>query len=196
MKTLALTLSLFFVVSQNAQQKNIFTKSVQIENFIPFIVDNFQKDLDSIKNHNITFLLPVIDSNNLIENNFILKQGFRLLSNRLNEDDKITIIAYSSINGEVLKTTSVKQLNKILYGLNNIDKSISKTVDDGIQLGYDTADANFDEDAINSIVIIRDSKIKAKAVSLIKNKEKRPRNNAVLLTLISLAPEMIKLLKE
>jgi len=196
MKKLALNLLLLIALQVNAQQHNIFTKSVQLENFIPFIVNNYKSELNSIKNRNITFLLPITDSNLLIEKNIILKQGFRLLSNRLTENDNISIVAYSGINGEVLKTTSPKQLKKILYALDNINNNISITVEDGIQLGYDIAENNFDEDAINSVVIIRDLKSNIKVTAIKEEKEKRPRNNAVILTILSLAPEMIRLLKE
>ena len=194
---ITLLLVLFTIIQINAQQKNIFTKSVKIDEFIPFIVANYKKDLDSIKTKNIVFLIPISDVNVLTEKNIILKQGFRLLSDKLNEDDMISLVAYGNLNGIILKSTSVKELKKILFSMNNIEKSIAEIVEDGIQLAHDITDANFDENAINSIVLIRDSTINNKKIASFKSKkDRKPRNNAVLLTLISLAPEMIKILKE
>lgn len=196
MKKLATALIVLFVMQIEAQEKNIFTKSVQLQEFIPFIVNNYKREIDSIKTRHITFLIPVDNLDEITENSIILKQGLRLLASRLSEDDTVSIVAYSSINGEVLKPTSPKELKKILYALNNIEKSVSEKHKDGIQLGYNLANENFNEEGVNSVVIVRDANAGKKLASTKKKKEKRPRNNAVLLTLISLAPEMIKILKE
>ncbi len=196
MKKLATALIVLFVMQMNAQEKNVFTKSVQLQEFIPFIVSNYKKEIDSIKTKHITFLIPVDNPDEITENSIILKQGFRLLVSRLSEDDTVSIVAYSSINGEVLKPTSPKELKKVLYALNNIDASVSEKHKDGVQLGYDLANQNFNNEGINSVVIVRDANAGKKIASFKKKKEKRPRSNAILLTLISLAPEMIKILKE
>jgi len=196
MRKLATALIVLFVMQIEAQEKNIFTKSVQLQEFIPFIVNNYKREIDSIKTRHITFLIPVDNSDEVTENSIILKQGLRLLASRLSEDDTVSIVAYSSINGEVLKPTSPKELKKILYTLNNIEKSVSEKHKDGIQLGYNLANENFNKDGVNSVVIVRDTNAGKNLASTKKKKEKRPRNNAVLLTLISLAPEMIKILKE
>ncbi len=196
MKKLATALIVLFVMQMNAQEKNIFTKSVQLQEFIPFVVNNYKKKIDSIKTRHVTFLIPVDNPDEVTEKSIILKQGFRLLSDRLSEDDTVSIVAYSSINGEVLEPTSPKELKKILYALDNIEKSVSEKFKDGIQLGYDLANKNFNSNGINSVVIIRDTNTGKKVASLKQKKAKRPRNNAVLLTLISLAPEVLKILKE
>ena len=197
MKNQITTLVVLFVMIQiNAQQKNIFTKSVKINEFIPFIVNNFQKDLDSIKNRQITFLLPIHNTEMSIEKKIILKQGFQLLSDRLTEDDSISIVAYANVNGLVLESISAKEIKSILYAIENTEKNISQTVKDGIQLGYETADNNFNENAVNTIVMIRDTEFTEKATFTNIKKEKKPKSNAVLLTLLSLTPEVLRIIKE
>jgi len=207
-KQITFVFVLFVIVQINAQENNVFTKSVQIETFIPYIVSNFKTTSDSTKTKNITFLIPATSTDELTENTILLKQGFRLLCDKLGKNDKVTLIAYSGLNGEFLPTTAGKEVKKVLYALNNIEESIKIKVEDGIQLGYDTADANFDENAVNTVVLIRDTNAvnevvktdeetskKDKTEKKVK-KEKKVKSNAILLTIISLAPEVLRILKD
>ncbi|PHR69253.1 MAG: hypothetical protein COA67_11020 [Lutibacter sp.] len=188
---------LFVIVQVRSQENNIFTKTVQIEEFIPFVVNNFPKEIDVEKYRNITFLIPITNLGATDETSVILNQAFRLLSRRLNEEDMITLVVYSAINGEVLKSTSVKELKKILYALDNVNTSISELFEDGVQLGYDIADTNFDEDAVNTVVMIRSSaKVNGNSFTHQNVKPKKKKNNIVLLTLLGLAPEIISILKD
>jgi len=198
MKKIITSFFLLFVIAQvQSQEKNILTKTVHIEELIPFVVNNFMKETTAEKYRNITFLIPITNLNAVDETNIILKQAFRLLSRRLNDDDRITLVAYSAINGEVLKSTSPKKLKKILYALDNVNASISHLYEDGIQLGYDIANANFNKNAVNSVVLIRSSaKVNINSLTNQQIKPKKVRNNIVLLTLLGLAPEIISLLKD
>ena len=196
-KIITSILMLYVIVQMQSQENNIITKNVQIEEFIPFVVNNFSKGKKTEKHRNLTFLLPVTNIDETDETSILLKQGFRLLLDRLNEDDRITLVAYSAINGEVLKSTSVKKRKKILYALENINESVSRLFDDGIQLGYDIADANFDETAVNMVVMIRSS-VKVNNANIAKQevKPKKEKNNLFLLTLLGLAPEILNILKD
>lgn len=198
MKKITTSLFLLFVIVQvKSQENNIFTKTVQLEEFIPFVVNNFPKEIEAEKYRNITFLIPISNLGGVDETSVILNQAFRLLSRRLNEDDMITLIVYSAINGELLKATSATELKKILYALDNVNTSVSELFEDGIQLGYDIANNNFDEDAVNTVVMIRSS-AKANSVNLTPQmtQPKKKKNNLVLLTLLGLAPEIISILKD
>ncbi|MEE9349624.1 MAG: hypothetical protein V3U80_06215 [Flavobacteriaceae bacterium] len=201
-KSSTLIFALFIVAQLIAQENNVFTKSVQIKSFIPYVANNFKVATDSTVTNNITFLIPATVTDEITENSILLKQGFRLLSDKLGENDKITLIAYSGLNGEFLPPTSAKEIKKILYALNNIETGIKVTVEDGVQLGYDKADENFDIQSINTVVLIRDSnatnavvKTENKTVKKEK-KEKKVRSNVILLTIISLAPEVLRILKD
>ncbi len=61
MKTIiTLILVTFTITSGIAQEKNIETFSVSIENLIPFIVDNYASGFnDESANKNLTFLIQV-----------------------------------------------------------------------------------------------------------------------------------------
>ncbi len=198
MKNFFISVLLLFIIGQiQAQENNIFTKTVQLESLIPFIVDNYNQDDEAEQSRNIIFLIPVSEYGLSPDALFVLNQSFKLLSTRLNEEDQISIVVHSGINGQVLNSVSPLELKKVLYAINNIEKSVSQIHEDGISLAYEIADSNFDEDAINSIVMIRSSKqFEMQNVANDKVRQKNGKGNLILLTLIGLAPEIIDALKD
>jgi hypothetical protein len=194
-----LSVAFFLVNLCHAQEKNIETESVSIENFISFIVRNYDTKKDDRTPINITFLLQVSEQGYSIEDEVILKQAFKLLSNRLNEDDTISLISYSGLNGIALKQCSVKELKQILYTLDNFKTCIEEFHKDGIELGYAYAKENFVDEAVNSVVMIRNPNSTNnssfyKAQLTVEPKKKK--NNAVILMAITLLPEIISVLKD
>jgi len=200
MKQLLASLFVLFVVVQvKSQEKQIFTKSVQLEALIPFIVNTYNAKRERSKYHKITFLVPISSVDNIDRNMVIVKQSFRLLSSRLQENDRITLVGYSAINGILVNNKSPKALNEILLVLNDVKSNISRIYKDGIQLGYDLSENTYDDDAINSLVMIRasNSSIAIKKTNSNKKvkKEKKKSSSVVWMTLIGLAPEIISALK-
>ncbi|WP_028871222.1 hypothetical protein [Psychroserpens burtonensis] len=118
-----------------------------------------------------------------------------MISKRLSEDDSITIISYSGINGVVLEKTSPKALKKIMHALENYKSSIKELHSDGIQLAYTYAQENFEEDTSSTVVMIRNPK--ASSASYIQNAEApKKKSNTILITAIGLLPEIISLIKD
>jgi hypothetical protein len=133
-----------------------------------------------------------------IEDKVILKQAFKLLSKRLSENDLISIITYSGINGIALNQTEPYNLKRILHTIDNFKSSIKEIYPDGIELAYDYAEENFNEEAINTVVMIRNSNILAQNYNtsvLTAQSQQKSKNNAVLLTAITLLPELIAIIK-
>jgi len=201
-KLVTFVVVLFVLVQVKAQENNIFTKSVKLSEFIPFIAKNYPIAIDSVKQKQLTFLIPVDTSDNVSEKNIIIKQGIRLVLNRLTDNDRISIVAYGEVNGEILPPTSPSESQRILYAVTNSKESISVKNRDGIQLAYDLADANFKKEAINTIILIRNAntisiqKQKNKNANAEKTVVKKASNNAIWLSLISMTPEIIRLLKK
>lgn len=128
----------------------------------------------------------------------LLKQGFKLISERLDEDSKVTIVAYSKFNG-ALNSTPANEVKLILHTLSDLKGSISEFYNDGISLAYKTAEDNFDEELENSVVMIRiDQKAQNEIVN-IEKEEKKIKNikktNALLVAALTLLPEVINLIK-
>jgi len=98
---------------------------------------------------------------------------------------------------EILPPISPIKVKNILYTLNNFKKDNSlKKGKNGILLAYDLADKYYKENTSSTVVIIRDleaSKNKPKILS--ENIKDKSSKNKLLVSLISIAPEVIKLLK-
>lgn len=189
----------FVIPSSIAQEKNIETHSVSIENIIPFIVDNYAiKGNGEQVAKNLTFLIQMPETELDGESKIILKQEFKLLSSRLAENDNISIVTYSGFNGIALKQTSPKDLKKILFVINDFKSSVKEFHNDGIELAYNYTQDNFDEDAINTVVMIRNPNVLLgnsayNNASLVEPPKKK--NNAVLITAMSLLPELLAIIK-
>jgi len=200
MKTLITLIFVAFTITPSiAQEKNIETFSVSIEDLIPFIVDNYainKNDESAIRN--LTFLIQVSNQKLDVESEIVLKQAFKLLSKRLREDDIISFVTYSGFNGIALKQTSPKDLKKILFTINNFKSSVKEFHKDGIELAYTYTRENFIEEAINSVIMIRNPNASLN-VSAYNNSaasvKPKKKNNAVLITAISLLPEILAIIK-
>ena len=107
-------------------------------------------------------------------------------------------MTYSGFNGIALKQTSPKDLKKILFVINDFKSSVKEFHNDGIELAYNYTQDNFDEDAINTVVMIRNPNVLLgnsayNNASLVEPPKKK--NNAVLITAMSLLPELLAIIK-
>jgi len=199
MKSLITLILIAFIISPSiAQEKNIETLSVSIENLIPFIVDNYALNQNNkLTNRNLTFLIQVSEFGLDTESQIVLKQAFKLLSRRISKDDNISIVTYSGFNGIALKQTSPKNLKKILFTINNVKSSVKEFHKDGIELAYTYTKETFKADAVNSVIIIRNPNASSTgiATNTAANVKPKKKNNAVLITAISLLPELIAIIK-
>lgn len=191
-KNLFVTMMLI-TLSLQAQKKNITTQSVEIDNLISFVVENYKPIKTATKQSKNIVLLVQFNNDLSAENMVVLKQSLKLICSRLTKDDNISILTYSGVNGVVLKQTSVTKIKKILSSIVDFNASIKEMHKDGIDFAYEYADSNFDEDAINSIVMVRNSNPTATVSN--DNQGKKKRNNAILLTAISLLPEVLAVIK-
>ena len=195
-------LLMFFVASGMSQEINIETQSVSVENLIPFIVETYptSNEDEESQNKKITFLLQTSSGELSTEDAVIYKYAFRLLSERLSENDLISIVAYSGLNGIALDALSPKEIKKILYTIDNLSTSIKEFYPDGIDLAYAYAKENFIEEAQNSVVMIRNPNIQSD-VPLVGNatevtNKPEQKNNTILLTAIALLPQIISVIKD
>ncbi|MBT8273661.1 MAG: hypothetical protein KJO77_07640 [Bacteroidia bacterium] len=175
----------------------IVTKSVEIDDLISFVVQNYESEDIDMKN--ITFLIQVKEDEMDGENLVMLKQSFKLISERLSEDSKISIATYSKFNGVALEPTNAKDLELIMHTLIDLKGNIAEFYDDGISLAYKHAEENFEDNADNSVVIIRMSqKADIQVVDVDKEKKdakKKAKKNALLVTALAILPELISLIK-
>lgn len=200
--TLVVALLMSFLAT--AQDMNVETKSVSIDNLITFIVDvieNKDEDLEYDDEHYI-FLVQTPVSELIAEDKVILKQALKLVSKRLVATDNISIITYSGFNGIALKKTSSKDLKEIMYAVEHLKPNIKELHKDGIELAYNYAKEQAEEDVLSTVVMIRNPKTMiarsdvTTANPVVTNAEGSKNNNAVLLTAISLLPQIISVIKD
>lgn len=195
-----LTLCMLIIsVVNHAQEKNIKTESVKLDNLITHIVENYSITKDSTTTKNITFLIETYNDTFNAEDKVLLKQAFKLLTKRVTKDDFVSIITYSKINGVALEQATGTDIKKLLYVVENVKFSIKTLEKDGIETAYTYMNDNFEEDAINTIIMVRipnrtiaeNSDTDSKS----DKKNKKKKSNAVVLTAISLLPEIIAVIK-
>ncbi len=206
------TCILVFMVngSSIAQNQQVETQSVTLDNLIAFIANTYPAKLDEnhidyneddVVSRNITFLLETSITNPSVEDALILKQAFKFLEKRLKTTDHISMIAYSGMNGLLLEKTSPSQLKKILFVTNDFKSNLNKIDSDGIAYAYSYTSENYEEDAINSVVMIRNpnatiTKPRIESTAQITNQQPKQKNNVLLLTAITLLPEIIAIIKD
>jgi len=194
---ITLILTAFVATMGMAQENDIETKSVELGDFISFIVNNYDMDSES---QNLTFLIQMNEDEMNGENLIMLKQGFKLISERLDEDSNISIATYSKFNGVALSNTPANETKLILHTIADLKGSISEFYADGISLGYKTAEDNYNDEFENSVVMIRiDQKAENEIVNLEKEDKKlkkKKKSQVLLMSALALLPEIINLIKD
>lgn len=200
MKTLITSVVFALMVTQlNSQDQTLETESVTLENLFTFIVDHFEEDGNS---QNITFLIKTYKTSFSEEDKFVLKQTFKLLSKRLNEDDYISIATYNHYSGIALGKTPATELKKILYTIEHPKESIEAFAKDGIEFAYKYAEVNFEEDYDNKIIMVRLTERKSRTEKIISpmtaasvNTKQKGNEAAIVLSALALLPEIIQVIK-
>ncbi len=201
MKTLILTICTILAIPNcSAQEKNIQTYSVTLDQLIGFVVETYKVDKDNSEDpHNVVFLLQFNGQTLTSEEAVLLKQAFKILAGRLSEDTLISIATYSGVNGIALQQTPYTDLKKIRNTIENLQSSIKEFHDDGIAMAYDYMNTHFDEDFQNSIVIIRNPNSSTTSltsnIQATKEEKSKGKSSAIVLTAISLLPEIISVIK-
>ncbi|NNF76012.1 MAG: hypothetical protein HKN00_12550 [Flavobacteriaceae bacterium] len=194
---LILLLSITVIKAQEAPIE-IETKSVDIEDLISFVVRTYEAG--DIEHHNISFIIQVNSEELPGEQLVMLKQGFKLISERLSDESRISILAYSQFNGIALQPTNAKNLELILHTLTDLKGNIVEFYQDGIGLGYEHAEENYNDEAFNSVVMIRAAKkAENEVVDIEKNGKKakqKKKRDALMVTALALLPEIINLIKD
>lgn len=105
---------------------------------------------------NLVFLLDVSGSMNSPDKLPLVKQSMNLLLSTLQPEDTVGIVVYAGAAGTVLSPTPVKDKQAILNALNRLQAGGSTAGAQGIKLAYQLAEANFDKDAVNRIILATD----------------------------------------
>ncbi len=105
---------------------------------------------------NLVFLLDVSGSMRSQDKLPLVKQSMNLLLNQLAPEDTVAIAVYAGAAGTVLEPTQAKNKQVIINALNKLQAGGSTAGAEGIKLAYQLAEANFNKEAVNRIILATD----------------------------------------
>ncbi|MEP7166064.1 MAG: von Willebrand factor type A domain-containing protein [Ferruginibacter sp.] len=105
---------------------------------------------------NLVFLIDV--SGSMEEENKLplVKSSLKLLTDQLREQDKVSIVVYAGAAGMVLAPTSGSIKTKIKDAIDQLSAGGSTAGGEGIMLAYKTANANFNKEGNNRVILCTD----------------------------------------
>lgn len=115
-------------------------------------------DIDHAKKprSNLVFLIDVSGSMSSPDKLPLVQNSLRMLLDSLSPDDTVGIVVYAGSSGTVLEPTKVSQKHKILEALGRLEAGGSTAGGQGIEQAYALAQANFDKDAVNRVILATD----------------------------------------
>jgi Ca-activated chloride channel family protein len=119
-------------------------------------IKGYQIPASDIPRSNLVFLLDVSGSMSSPDKLPLVQQSMELLLDNLKPDDTISIVVYAGAAGTVLEPTAAKEKQKILTAIQELQAGGSTAGAQGIQLAYQLAEANFDAEAVNRIILATD----------------------------------------
>jgi Ca-activated chloride channel family protein len=105
---------------------------------------------------NLVFLIDVSGSMSSRDKLPLLKNSLAMLVETLAPEDTVAMVVYAGAAGTVLEPTKVKEKGKILAALDKLSAGGSTAGGEGIRLAYSLAEANFDRDAVNRVILATD----------------------------------------
>lgn len=119
-------------------------------------IKGFELQADQRPRANLVFLLDTSGSMNAPNKLPLLRNAMKLLLERLNGDDTVSIVTYAGRAGTVLQPTKAKDKSKILSALNNLHAGGSTAGGEGIRQAYQLAEQTFDKEAVNRVILATD----------------------------------------
>ena len=105
---------------------------------------------------NLVFLIDVSGSMNSPDKLPLAVQAMHLLVDELDPDDTVAIVVYAGAAGAVLEPTRARDSRQIHEALDRLSAGGSTAGGAGLALAYDLAERNFDEDAVNRVMLLTD----------------------------------------
>ncbi len=113
-------------------------------------------DFDSRPSSNLVFLLDISGSMNSPDKLPLMQKAFIMLTENLNENDRVSIVTYASGDKVVLDGVSGNETMKIVSALEDLYAGGSTAGAQGINTAYDLAEKNFIEGGNNRIILATD----------------------------------------
>ena len=113
-------------------------------------------DPDKVPAHNLVFLIDVSGSMYGDDRLGLLKKSFKKLVEKLDKDDKVSIVTYAGSAGVLLDSVSGDKKDEIISALDELEAGGSTAGAAGIKTAYELAEKNYSKDANNRIILATD----------------------------------------
>ncbi|MEM7152942.1 MAG: von Willebrand factor type A domain-containing protein [Myxococcota bacterium] len=111
-------------------------------------------ELDEVPSRNLVFLIDVSGSMDSEDKLGLLKKSLSMLADQLRPQDSVAIVVYAGASGLVLPPTNDKR--QIKKALRRLDAGGSTAGAAGLALAYQVARRNFEDGAINRVIMASD----------------------------------------
>jgi Ca-activated chloride channel family protein len=135
---------------------------------------------------NLVFLIDVSGSMRRPDKLPLLKNALRMLVETLDPQDVVSIVVYAGAAGTVLEPTTVREKGRILATLDRLTAGGSTAGGEGIRQAYALAEANFDPQGINRVILATDGdfNVGIRNPEELKGFVERKRQSGVYLTVL------------
>jgi Ca-activated chloride channel family protein len=105
---------------------------------------------------NLVFVIDVSGSMAREDRLTLVKKALRLLIDELTPNDQVGIVVYGSRGQAVLEPTSIERETDIVAAIERLFPGGSTNAEEGLRLGYEMAQRNFEKCKINRIILCSD----------------------------------------
>jgi Ca-activated chloride channel homolog len=119
-------------------------------------IQGFEIIPDERPRANLVFLIDVSGSMNSPDKLPLAVQAMHMLVDELEPEDTVSIVVYAGAAGAVLEPTQARDSRRIHEALDRLSAGGSTAGGAGLALAYDFARQNFDEDAVNRVMLLTD----------------------------------------
>lgn len=105
---------------------------------------------------NLVFLIDVSGSMDTQEKLPLVKSAMTMMVDKLDKNDRVSIVVYAGAAGLVLEPTTGDQKTQIIGALDRLKAGGSTNGSGGIELAYNTASKNFIKGGVNRVVLATD----------------------------------------
>ncbi|MCK4547080.1 MAG: von Willebrand factor type A domain-containing protein [Candidatus Eisenbacteria sp.] len=108
------------------------------------------------KPSNLVFVIDTSGSMQREDRLGLVKRALTRLLDEMDRRDRVGIVEYGSTGRVVLRPTSVKYREEIIDAIENLRAHGSTFAEQGLRLGYEMADRNYDSDYNNRVILCSD----------------------------------------
>lgn len=119
-------------------------------------IQGYSLSQDAQPDSNLVFLLDVSGSMSAPDKLPLVKQSMALLLEQLKPSDTVSIVVYAGAAGTVLAPTKVENKSAIFAAMDKLSAGGSTAGAQGIELAYQLAEENFNNEAVNRIILATD----------------------------------------